>query len=597
MSTISESEIEDLALNLLERQGFERLFGPDIAPDGTNPLRSSYEEVLLTEKLRNAIDRINPDIPEEAREEAFWKVGHIPSNHLIEDNENFHKILTEGIKVTVRKGQERRGDYVRLIDFQNPENNEYQAVNQFTVVEDDQHNHRPDVVLFINGLPLVVIELKNPEDENATIHSAFKQLQTYKKYIPSLFTYTGLLIVSDGLEAKAGSLSARWARFTAWKSIDGKTEESHLVSQMETLIKGLLNKKTLLDLIYHFMVFERTKKDHKGVTTIETVKKLAACHQYHAANKAFESVVKASSESGTRKGGVIWHTQGSGKSLTMVFAAGKIIRKLNNPTIVVITDRNDLDNQLFDTFAASKSLLRQDPVQAKSREHLKELLKVKSGGVVFTTIQKFHPETGNVYEQLSDRKNIVVIADEAHRTQYGFKAKTLDDKNEEGNIVGKKIVYGFAKYMRDALPHATYLGFTGTPIEGTDKNTPAVFGNYVDIYDIAQAVEDKTTVPISYESRLAKVTLSQEGKKLVKELDPLLERDGLSETQKIKAKMTQLEALIGSEGRVRHIAEDIVTHFERRQSVFKGKGIIVSMSRRIAVQLYDEITRTWIKET
>ena len=594
MSTISENEIEELALSLLEKQGFKRLFGPDIAPDGESPLRLGYNDVLLRGRLREAIDRLNPDVPEEAREEAFWKVGHIPSNHLIEDNENFHKMLTEGINVTVQKGQEgreRRGDLVRLIDFKNPENNEYQAVNQVTVIENDQHNHRPDVVLFINGLPLVVIELKNPEDENATIHSAFKQLQTYKKYIPSLFTYNSFLIVSDGLEAKAGSLSAHWARFTAWKSIDGKTEESHLVSQMETLVKGLLNKKTLLDLIYHFIVFEKTKRDHKGVTNIETVKKLAACHQYHAANKSLESVVKASSESGHRKGGVIWHTQGSGKSLTMVFAAGKIIRTLNNPTIVVITDRNDLDNQLFDTFAASKSLLRQNPVQAKNREHLKELLKVASGGIVFSTIQKFHPETGNVYEQLSDRKNIVVIADEAHRTQYGFKAKTLDDKNKDGNVIGKKIVYGFAKYMREALPHATYLGFTGTPVEGTDKNTPAVFGSYVDIYDIAQAVEDKTTVPISYESRLAKVTLNQEGKALVKELDPLLEKEGLSETQKIKAKMTQLEALVGSEDRIKHIAEDIVTHFEQRQSVFRGKGIIVSMSRRIAVHLYDEIVK------
>ena len=590
MSKIKESEIEKLALECLEKEGFKPLFGPDIAPDESNSLRASYEKVLLKDKLREAIDRLNPDIPAEAREEAFRQICRIPSNHLIEDNEIFHQMLTKGVNVIFQKGHERRGDFVKLIDFKNPENNEYQAINQFTVIE-NQHNHRPDVVLFVNGLPLVVIELKNPVDENATIQSAFKQLQTYKTFIPSLFVYNSLLIVSNGLKAKAGSLSAEWDRFTAWKSIDGKKEESRHISQLETLTKSLLNKKTLLNLIYHFTVFEKTKKSHKGMTHIETVKKLAACHQYHATNKAMESVIKASSESGSRKGGVIWHTQGSGKSLTMVFVAGKIVKELNNPTIVVITDRNDLDNQLFGTFAASKTLLGQSPVQAKNREHLKELLKVVSGGVVFTTIQKFHPEDGNIYEQLSERKNIVVIADEAHRTQYGFKAKTIDEKDKDGNLIGKKTVYGFAKYMRDALPNATYLGFTGTPVEGTDKNTPAVFGHYVDIYDIAQAVADKTTVPISYESRLAKVELSEEGKKLVEELDQELEKEGLSETQKTKAKATQLEALIGNGDRIKHIARDIVTHFEQRQSVFKGKGLIVAMSRRIAVILYDEIIK------
>ena len=592
MKKITEDDIEKLAIDFLKEQGFQYFFGPDVAPDGVQPLRTSYGEVLLSDKLREAINRLNPDIPTPVREDALNQIKRIHSEQLIVGNENFHKTLIEGVKVSVRKGSESRGDSVRLIDFQNPENNEYYAVNQFTVIEDG-HNHRPDIVLFINGLPLVVIELKNPRDEKATIQSAYKQLQTYKKYIPSLFTYNSILVISDGLEAKAGSLSSGMDRFMAWKSIDGKQEVQRTVNQMETLIKGMLNKKTLLDLVRHFIVFEKTKKENlkTEITYIEIIKKLAAYHQYYATNKALESVIQASSESGSRKGGVIWHTQGSGKSLTMVFSAGKVVQVLNNPTIVVITDRNDLDNQLFDTFAASKSLLRQEPVQAKNRENLKELLKVASGGIVFTTIQKFHPENGNVYEKLSDRKNIVVIADEAHRSQYGFKAKTIDDKDEDGNTVGQKTVYGFAKYMRDALPHATYLGFTGTPIEGTDKNTPAVFGSYVDVYDIAQAVEDKATVPISYESRLAKVELSQKGKQLIEDLDQELKEEELSETQKSKAKMTQLEAIIGSEDRTKYIAKDIVTHFEKRQFVFNGKGMIVTMSRRIAANLYNEIIK------
>ncbi len=379
----------------------------------------------------------------------------------------------------------------------------------------------------------------------------------------------------------------------SWKSVDGTKEASHLVSELETLINGMLNKKILFDLIRHFIVFEKTKREDlkTNLTVIETTKKLAAYHQYYAVNKAVERTILASAENGTRKGGVVWHTQGSGKSLSMVFYTGKIVLTLDNPTILMITDRNDLDDQLFDTFAASKQLLRQDPVQAENREHLKELLKVSSGGVVFSTIQKFQPDDGNIYEQLSDRKNIVVIADEAHRTQYGFKAKTIDDKDEQGNVIGKKTVYGFAKYMRDALPNATFLGFTGTPIESTDVNTPAVFGNYVDVYDIAQAVDDGATVRIFYEGRLAKINLSEEGKKLVAELDDELDKDELTFTQQAKAKWTQLEALVGSEDRIKQIAADVVSHFELRQEVFEGKGMIVSMSRRIAVELYNEIIK------
>ena len=619
---ITENTIEEFAIELLQRLGYQYIYGPDIAHDGERPERSSYEDVLLSGRLQGAIARINPDIPVGSQEEALKEIQRIHSPELLVNNESFHRMLTEGINVSYQKDGHQRGDLVWLIDFENPENNEFIVANQFTVIENG-NNKRPDIILFINGLPLVVIELKNPADENATIKSAFKQLQTYKEIIPGLFTYNGFMIISDGLEAKAGSLSSGMSRFMSWKSADGKEEASNLVSLLETLINGMLNKETLLDLIRHFTVFEKSKKEDfkTGITIISTEKKLAAYHQYYAVNRAVESTLRAtgykldretpgreipnsmvmeSPESyglsgvktqplGDRKGGVVWHTQGSGKSLSMVFFTGKIVLVLDNPTIVIITDRNDLDDQLFDTFASSTQLLRQEPKQVEDRGHLKELLKVASGGVIFSTIQKFQPDNGNVYETLSERENIVVIADEAHRTQYGFKAKTLDVKDKDGIKIGNKIVYGFAKYMRDALPNATYLGFTGTPIEGTDTNTPAVFGNYIDVYDIAQAVEDGATVRIYYESRLAKVNLSENGKKLVKDLDEELDQEDLTNTQKAKAKWTQLEALIGSQNRIKKIAQDIVSHFEQRQEVFEGKGMIVAMSRRIAADLYAEI--------
>ena len=645
-SKITEFDIEALAIELLENQGYQYIYGPDIAPDTETPLplgeagvrgsaRRSFEDVLLLDRLKSAVARINPTVSEDAREDAIKQIERLSSPDLIANNEAFHRLLTEGVKVNYQKDGQSRGDLVWLVDFHNPENNDFYVVNQFTIIE-NHVNKRPDIILFVNGLPLVVIELKNPADENATIHSAFNQLQTYKQAIPSLFPYNAFLIISDGLEAKAGTLSAGLSRFMAWKTVNGKIEASHLVNQMEILIQGMLNKATMLDLVRHFIVFEKTKKEDKdtGIITIQTTKKIAAYHQYYAVNRAVESTLRASGyvkkdpvgnalrvcespESyglpsvkkqpiGDKKGGVIWHTQGSGKSLSMVFYTGKIVLAMDNPTILVITDRNDLDDQLFDTFAASKQLLRQEPVQAENRDQLKELLKVASGGVVFTTIQKFQPEEGNVYEKLSDRTNIIVIADEAHRTQYGFKAKTIDDKDKDGNVIGKKVVYGFAKYMRDALPNATYLGFTGTPIENTDVNTPAVFGNYVDVYDIAQAVEDGATVRIYYESRLAKISLSEEGKKLISSFDdtltqPLPEgeenilpsslgrRDGDEGFEKIKAKWTQLEALIGSKNRIKQVAKDIITHFELRQSVIDGKGMIVTMSRRIAAELYSEI--------
>ena len=614
MPTLTESKIEEFAIGLFEQLGYSYFYGPDIAPDGVCPKRASFEEVVMTENLRSAVYRINPKLSQEVCDEAVSKLMRIASPDLLANNETFHRMLTEGIPVSVHKDGSERGELVWLVDFDNPQNNDFTVVNQFTVIENN-HNKRPDVILFVNGLPLVVIELKNAADENATVQSAFRQIETYKETIPSLFTYNSVVVISDGLEARAGSLSAGFSRMMAWKSADGKAEASHLVSQLEVLINGMLNKETLLDLIRSFTVFEKSKTEDKntGITTVKTVKKIAAYHQYYAVNKAVESTVRATGinlndifvlkedpavyglkdvkeqPQGDHKAGVIWHTQGSGKSLSMVFYVGKIVRTLSNPTIVVITDRNDLDDQLFGTFADCRQLLRQTPIQAEDREHLKSLLSVASGGVIFTTIQKFQPESGNVYEQLTDRSNVIVIADEAHRTQYGFKAKTVEVHNEADEVVGSEIKYGFAKYLRDALPNATYLGFTGTPIEAADVNTPAVFGNYVDIYDIAQAVEDGATVRIFYESRLAKVELSDEGRELIRDLDEELGVDEFDEVQQAKARWTQLEALIGSPARIKNIAKDIVAHFEQRQEVFEGKAMIVAMCRRIAVELYDAI--------
>lgn len=612
---LTESQIESFAIQLFEHLGYKSLYGPDIAPDGPNPLRSSFEEVVLTESLRKAVQRINHELPVAVCEEAVNEVLRVASPDLLANNEQFHRMLTEGISVSVHREGAERGELVWLIDFDNPLNNEFTVVNQYTIVENGR-NKRPDLILFVNGLPLVVIELKNAADENATLQSAFRQVETYKEAIPSLFIYNELIVISDGLEARAGSLSAGFSRMMAWKSADGKAEASRLVSQLEVLIQGMLNKESLLDLIRSFTVFEKTKTEDvkTKITTIKTVKKVAAYHQYYAVNKAIESTIRAtginrggngslhespvnygledvkSQPVGDHKAGVVWHTQGSGKSLSMVFYVGKVVRMLNNPTIVVITDRNDLDDQLFGTFADCRQLLRQTPVQAEDGEKLKSLLNVNSGGVIFTTIQKFQPEEGkNIYKTLTERSNVIVIADEAHRTQYGFKAKSVEVKNEADEVIGSEIKYGFAKYLRDALPNATYLGFTGTPIETADVNTPAVFGNYIDVYDIAQAVEDGATVRIFYESRLAKIELSEEGRKLIESLDRELETEEMNDVQLTKAKWTQLEALIGNPARIKNIARDIVTHFEQRQEVFEGKAMVVAMSRRIAVALYNAI--------
>lgn len=595
MKPITEDKIETFAIEVLQSVGWAYVHGLAIAPKAEQAERENFEQIVLIDRLRKSVAILNPTIPQDAQEQAIQKVLRIYSPELLHNNETFHQLLVEKVKIPYQQDGFERSYEVALIDFENPLNNEFLCINQYTIVENNQ-NKRPDVLLFVNGLPLVVIELKNAADENATMRKAFDQLQTYKSTIPSLFTYNAICVISDGMECKAGSVSAGFSRFMTWKSYDGKKEASRFIPQLEILLKGMLNPFTLLDLVRNFIVFEKSKKEDAktGITQIETVKKLAAYHQYYAVNKAVQSSIIASGVNGDKRGGVVWHTQGSGKSLSMVFYSGKLITapEMQNPTILVITDRNDLDDQLFDTFANSKQLLRQEPVQAKDREHLKELLKVASGGIVFATIQKFLPEDQkSVYEQLSERKNIVVIADEAHRTQYGFEASIKEVKDKETKEkIGERIAYGFAKYMRDALPNATYIGFTGTPIEGTDVNTPQVFGQYVDVYDISQAVADGATVRIYYESRLAKVNLDEEGKRLIEEFDKELEEDEeITYQQKAKAKYTKLEAIVGNEERIKNLAKDIVTHSEQRQKVFDGKGMIVAMSRRIAADLYKEI--------
>jgi type I restriction enzyme R subunit len=587
-STLTEDEIEQYQLQLLQNLGYAYHHGYDLQPEGKKQERENFSDVVLKDRLQQAINRLNPTIPADQLNQAQREIFNIASSDLLNNNEIFHKYLTEGITVEYQKNGETRGEPVNLIDWHN-DNNEFLVVNQFTVIEDN-HNRRPDLVIFINGLPLVVIELKNAVDEKANLRAAYNQLQTYKREIPSLFTYNALLVISDGLSARAGSLTADFNRFSAWKTPTG---ENH-INELEILTTGLLNKQTLLDLIRHFTVFEKTRSEdlNTGIVSITTIKKIAAYHQYYAVNKAVESIVKASSQEGSRKGGVIWHTQGSGKSLSMVFLAGKLVLdpNLNNPTVVMLTDRNDLDDQLFDTFAGCQQLLRQDPQQADNRDQVRQLLNTNSGGIIFTTVQKFSPADGEtIYPKISDRANIIVLADEAHRSQYGFTAKQVDIKDENGNVTGKATRYGFAKYIRDALPNACFVGFTGTPIEQSDKNTPAIFGDYIDIYDISQAVADGATVPIYYESRLVKVDLDETGRQLLDELDEDLSFEDLSTTQQAKANQTRIEAIVGSTQRLQQIAQDIVTHFEARQQVNKGKAMIVTMTRKIAVNLYDAI--------
>ncbi len=568
---ITESEVEQAALDILSAQGYGVVHGPDIAPDGPNPERQSYADVVLVGRLREAIDRINPKIPAEGKDEAVRKLLRVESPDLLVNNQRLHSMLVNGVDVEYRREDRVVPDKVWLFDFAKLANNEFLAVNQFTIIENN-HNRRPDIILFVNGLPLVVIELKNPADENATVHSAFKQFQTYKLQIPSLFHFAEVLVASDGFDAKAGTITSDWERFQPWKTVDGKEKAHAAIPQIEVLIKGMLNKSVLLDLIRHFVVFEQEKDSKDG--SLKISKKIAAYHQYYAVNKAIDETLRAASAKGDRRCGVIWHTQGSGKSLSMVFYTGKLVLSLDNPTVMVLTDRNDLDDQLFGTFSRCNELLRQAPVQAETRSQLRDYLKVSSGGVVFTTIQKFLPEErGDTYPLLSDRRNIVVIADEAHRSQYDF-------------------IDGFARHMRDALPNASFIGFTGTPIELKDKNTRAVFGDYIDIYDIEQAVNDGATVRIYYESRLAKLELSAaERPQIDPNFEEATEGEEVSKKERLKSKWARMEAIVGSEKRVRQIAKDIVDHFEERSKNLEGKGMIVCMSRRIAFDLHNEIVK------
>ena len=566
-SIIVEDTVEQIALAWFESLEYEVVHGADLAPGTINQQRTSCSDVFLEQKLRAALVTINPQIPADAIDEAYRKISASASADLFESNRMFHRMLVEGIDVEYTKsdGSITR-DKVWLIDFEMPANNRFLAVNQFTVIE-NKRNRRPDIVIFVNGMPLAVIELKNAVNEHTTIHQAYNQLQTYKKDIPSLFRANAVLVVSDGIEARVGSLTANKERFLPWRTIDGEQTAPKGSAELETLIKGLFDKAIFLDLIQNFTVFE--------VDGAKTMKKIAAYHQYHAVNKAVECTVSASSEKGNKRAGVIWHTQGSGKSLSMVIYAGKIIqqKRMKNPTLVVLTDRNDLDDQLFTTFCLCEQLLRQTPKQAGDRQQLKTLLSVASGGVVFTTIQKFAPEKGETYPLLSDRRNIVVIADEAHRSQYAF-------------------IDGFARHLRDGLPKASFIGFTGTPIELSDKDTYAVFGNNIHTYDIQQAVDDGATVSIYYESRLAKIGLDKNTKPLLEqEFLKVTENEGTYLTEKHKHKWTRLEALVGAEARINLITKDMVEHFERRIEAMDGKGMFVCMSRRICVDFYNAITK------
>jgi len=577
MAYLSEAAVEQVVLDQLASLGYAISSDAEIGPDGKAPEREANTDVILIKRLVAAIEKLNPSIPDEARGDALRKVLAVERPSLVEENRRLHKLMVEGVDVEFYSEDGTiRGDKVRLIDFENISANDWLATGQFTVIEAG-FNRRPDIVVFVNGLPLGVLELKAPGGENATLAGAHNQLQTYKNQIPSLFRTNAVLVTSDGITARVGSLTADQERFMPWRTTDGKVIAAKGQPELSILIEGIFEKRRLLDLLHDFTVF--------GETGSGLAKIIAGYHQFHAVRHAVDRTVEASAPKGDRKVGVIWHTQGSGKSLLMAFYAGQLVRRpeLENPTIVVITDRNDLDDQLFGTFSMCRDLIRQTPVQADSRDDLKSALSRASGGVIFTTIQKFSPATGEaIYPMLSDRRNIVVIADEAHRSQYGFRAR-IEQKTGE-------IAYGFAKYLRDALPNASFIGFTGTPIEKDDVNTPAVFGEYIDVYDISRAVEDGATVPIYYESRLARVELPDEEKpKIDAEIDELTEDEAATEQEKIKRKWATVEALVGSEKRLAMVAADLVRHFEDRVAAMDGKAMVVCMSRRICVALYSHI--------
>ncbi len=567
-SPFNELDLQAALLNWFEQLEYEVLFGPGLSPGGDRPERETYSDVVLVPRLREALVRLNPHIPQATLDDTARKVITPESPSLIESNRAFHRMLTLGVPVEFRdKDGNAIHDSAKLVDFSDPHNNDWLAVNHFRIIEAKQ-DRICDTVVFLNGLPIGVIELKSPSHEDVDVRDAFRQLQTYKAEIPNLFCFNELMIASDGHDARVGSLTANMERFMPWRTPDGKPQAASVLFELETFTRELLNKEQLLDLLRSFVVF-----DDDGSMVI---KKIAGYHQYHAVNKAVEHTVRAAGPDGDKRIGVVWHTQGSGKSLSMAFYAGKVIQQpeLANPTLVVLTDRNDLDDQLFGTFSRCKELLRQDPVQAENREHLRELLQVAAGGVVFTTIQKFLPEKkGDSYPKLSDRRNIIVIADEAHRSQYDF-------------------IDGFARHMRDALPNASFIGFTGTPLQLDDKNTRAVFGEYIDIYDIQRAVDDGATVPIYYEGRLAKINIDEDERPTIdSEFEEITEGEEEQSKHKLKTKWAKLESMVGTPNRVELVARDLVEHFDRRLDVMDGKAMIVCMSRRICIDLYNAIIK------
>lgn len=567
VSFLDESDIEHSLLEQFREIGYETAPGAEISPGGERPERRSYGDVVLQDRLRAALVKINGHLPAGAVEEALRKVTRAEAPGLVESNRRFHKMLAEGVTVELQRPARAGGgisyETVQLVDFEHPEENDFLAVSQLRVTE-GRKKRRLDVVVFVNGLPLAVFEIKNPADEKAKLKDAFNQLQTYKSEFPTLFGFNEVLVATDGLEARAGTLTADWDRYMPWRTVEGRDVAPASLPQLDVLVAGMFNKGRFLDLLQGFVVFE---DDGRGA-----VKKMAAYHQYHAVRKAVEATVRAAQ--GDRRIGVVWHTQGSGKSLSMVFYAGRIALEpaMRNPTLVVITDRNDLDDQLFGTFAACQELLRQTPKKAESRDEMRELLKVASGGVIFTTIQKFMPdEKGARHPLLSDRDNIVVIADEAHRSQY----ETVD---------------GYAAHLRNALPRASFIGFTGTPIDLGDRSTTAIFGNYIDTYDIEQSIDDGATVRIYYEARLAKIALREaERPRIDPDFEEVTEAEETEDKERLKSKWAQLEKLVGSPERIARVAADLVEHFERRESALAGKGMIVAMSRRICVELYKEI--------
>ncbi|OIP99499.1 MAG: DEAD/DEAH box helicase [Zetaproteobacteria bacterium CG2_30_46_52] len=604
MSNLTEDAIEQNLIDLLQQQGYTYFNDSTIAPNSDNPQRDALDSVVLEKQLQASLKKLNPDIPQPALHEAFQHVLHLGSNDIMANNEKFHQMLCDGVTVEHFQDGQSVGLQVKLIDFVDYQNNDFWAVNQFVIKENNQ-SKRLDVILFVNGLPLVVIELKSATSEKATLERAYTQIQNYKAAIPSIFFYNALSVISDGLDARTSTLSAPYSRYLAWKS--PTKEENGILPELQIMAEQMFKPDVLLKLIRFNTVFEseEIKDDKTGILSLVKIKKVAAYHQYYVVEKAVQSTLRAiktvedevhedpahyglasvlNQPEGDRKIGVVWHTQGSGKSLSMVFYAGRLVVEpaMKNPTLVILTDRNDLDDQLFSTFGNCTSLLRQTPVQANNREHLKELLTVTGGGIVFTTIQKFYPEDGSeTFDALSDRTNVVVVADEAHRSQYGFTGKV----DKEGNIK-----YGNAKHLRDALPHASFIGFTGTPIEKEDRDTQQVFGNYIDVYDIAQAVKDGATVPLSYESRLVKIRFNDEATKKIDALVDSVEGATDIQLEKSKKKNAQINAIVGHPDRLADIAKDIVSHFGARQAVFEGKGMIVCMTRQIAVDLYAQMT-------